>query len=135
MLSALLALLNPSTVLTGAGATALAGAPAAEPGQTEAARGIDLPALVLPVAENGRLRRYLFTSLRLDVAPGKDLWRNRERVHFLRDAIVRASHRNPLTSAEQDAIAALALAAANSAVEAGTFTAAVVLSVDAGGDL
>jgi hypothetical protein len=113
----------------------MAGAAAAPEAAPDAGRGIDLTALVLPVAENGRLRRYLFTSLRLDVAPGKDLWRTRERVHFLRDAIVRAAHRSPLASAEQDAIAALALAAANSAVEAGTFTAAAVLSVDAGGDL
>ena len=59
-------------------------------------RSMDAPYLAVPVVRNGQLVNYLFVSIRIEIAPGVDLWRTRERAHFLRDALVRASHANDL---------------------------------------
>jgi hypothetical protein len=61
---------------------------------------MDAPYLAVPVVRDGRLVNYLFVSIRVEIAAGVDLWRTRERAHFLRDALVRASHANDLASAE-----------------------------------
>jgi hypothetical protein len=60
------------------------------------ARSMDAPYLAVPVVREGRLVNYLFVSLRIEISPQVDLWRTRERAHFLRDALVRASHSNDL---------------------------------------
>ncbi len=62
-------------------------------------RSMDAPYLAVPVVRNGQLVNYLFVSIRIEIAPGVDLWRTRERAHFLRDALVRASHANDLADA------------------------------------
>jgi hypothetical protein len=59
-------------------------------------RTMDAPYLAVPVVREGRLVNYLFVSIRIQIAPGVDLWRTRERAQFLRDALVRASHANAL---------------------------------------
>lgn len=59
-------------------------------------RSMDAPYLAVPVVRDGVLANYLFVSIRIEVAQGVDLWRTRERAHFLRDALVRASHDNDL---------------------------------------
>jgi len=59
-------------------------------------RSMDAPYLAVPVVRNGQLVNYLFVSIRIEIASGVDLWRTRERAHFLRDALVRASHANDL---------------------------------------
>lgn len=66
------------------------------------ARSMDAPYLAVPVIREGQLVNYLFVSLRIEIAPGVDLWRTRERAHFLRDALVRASHGNDLAAAEDN---------------------------------
>lgn len=63
-------------------------------------RSMDAPYLAVPVMRDGVLVNYLFVSIRIEVANGVDLWRTRERAHFLRDALVRASHANDLSSAQ-----------------------------------
>jgi hypothetical protein len=55
-------------------------------------RSMDAPYLAVPVIRDGVLVNYLFVSLRIEIANGVDLWRTREQAHFLRDALVRASH-------------------------------------------
>jgi len=60
-------------------------------------RSMDAPYLAVPVVRDGQLVNYLFVSIRIEIAPGVDLWRTRERAHFLRDALVRASHANDLS--------------------------------------
>jgi len=91
--------------------TLLAGLAAANPppahggekakgGDSDAAvtsRSMEAPYLAVPVVRNGELVNYLFVSIRIEVAPGVDLWRTRERAQFLRDALVRASHANDLS--------------------------------------
>jgi len=65
-------------------------------GATTTARSMDAPYLAVPVVREGHLVNYLFVSLRIEITPQVDLWRTRERAHFLRDALVRASHSNDL---------------------------------------
>lgn len=67
-----------------------------EAGPSASSRSMDAPYLAVPVVREGHLVNYLFVSLRIEIAAGVDLWRTRERAHFLRDALVRASHANDL---------------------------------------
>lgn len=55
-------------------------------------RSMDVPYLAVPVVRDEVLVNYLFVSVRIEIAQGVDLWRTREQAHFLRDALVRASH-------------------------------------------
>ncbi|GAM99470.1 hypothetical protein U91I_03124 [alpha proteobacterium U9-1i] len=71
------------------------GAEGAEAG--ESGRSMDAPYLAVPVVRDGQLVNYLFVSIRIDIPQGVDLWRTRENAHFLRDALVRASHANQLS--------------------------------------
>lgn len=68
----------------------------AEEGAQTSGRSMDAPYLAVPVVRNGNLVNYLFVSIRIEITQGVDLWRTRERAHFLRDALVRASHSNDL---------------------------------------
>jgi hypothetical protein len=68
-----------------------------EGGAEHSSRSMDAPYLAVPVVRNGQLVNYLFVSIRVEIAQGVDLWRTREKAHFLRDALVRASHVNDLT--------------------------------------
>jgi hypothetical protein len=65
-------------------------------------RSMDAPYLAVPVVRDGQLVNYLFVSIRIDVAPSVDLWETRERAHFLRDALVRASHAHVLVDPEDN---------------------------------
>ena len=65
-------------------------------GALSSGRSMDAPYLAVPVVRNGQLVNYLFVSIRIEIAQGVDLWRTREKAHFLRDALVRASHANDL---------------------------------------
>jgi hypothetical protein len=58
--------------------------------------------IAVPVVREGRLVNYLFVTLRIDIANGVDLWRTRERAHFLRDSLVRAAHRTDLVDPARD---------------------------------
>jgi len=80
----------------GHGAEKEKGGAAGEEGAATTARSMDAPYLAVPVVRDGQLANYLFVSIRIEVAPGVDLWQTREKAHFLRDALVRASHANDL---------------------------------------
>jgi hypothetical protein len=67
-----------------------------EEGAQPSSRSMDAPYLAVPVVRDGQLVNYLFVSIRIEISPSVDLWRTRERAHFLRDALVRASHGNDL---------------------------------------
>ncbi len=95
MKRAIIAALIASTMLTG-----LASAqPAAHGDAVETSRTMDAPYIAVPIVREGRLVNYLFVSIRVEIAPGVDLWRTREKAHFLRDALVRAAHANALAAA------------------------------------
>lgn len=64
------------------------------PDEAEVARSVELGGMVFPVFDEKRkLHNYLFISARMLAGPGKDVWKYREQQHFIRDAIVRTSHR------------------------------------------
>lgn len=63
-------------------------------------RTMDAPYLAVPVVRDGVLVNYLFVSIRIEINQGVDLWRTREKAAFLRDALVRACHAQPLASAD-----------------------------------
>lgn len=64
------------------------------PDEAEVARSIELGGLVFPVFdERSKLKNYLFVSARMLAGAGRDVWKYREQQHFIRDAIVRASHK------------------------------------------
>ena len=89
--------------LTTAAVTAAAAAPAhaqdhgAAPDETsdaEVARSVELNGMVFPVFDEKRqLRNYLFINARMLAGPGKDIWKYRDQQHFIRDAILKASHK------------------------------------------
>lgn len=103
MKRAIIAAMIASTLMAG---LAAASPPAAKTkgaeGGAEAGSGrtMDAPYLAVPVLRDGQLVNYLFVSVRFEIAPGVDLWRTRERAHFLRDALVRVCHSTQLASAD-----------------------------------
>lgn len=93
------------------------------PDEREVARSIDLGGLVFPVfSDDGKLQNYLFVNARMKVGDGKDPWKYREKAHFIRDAVVRVSHRtsfsmkDDLTKLDEQLAAAECLKAANEAL-------------------
>lgn len=96
---AIAAAMIASTLL--AGLANASGSPAKEKGKAEegeqlSSRSMDAPYLAVPVVRDGVLINYLFVSIRIEISPSVDLWQTREKAHFLRDALVRASHANSL---------------------------------------
>lgn len=66
----------------------------ATPDEAEVARSVDMGGLVFPVFDqNRKLKNYLFVNARMLAGPGKDVWKYREQQHFIRDAIICASHK------------------------------------------
>jgi hypothetical protein len=104
---AIAAAMLASTLLAGL-ANASGSAPKAkakgeeESGEQLSSRSMDAPYLAVPVVREGQLVNYLFVSIRIEIAPAVDLWQTRERAHFLRDALVRASHGNDLADPENN---------------------------------
>ncbi len=100
---AIAAAIVASTLLAGlanAAGPSERGSEDSEGGEQLSSRSMDAPYLAVPVVRDGQLVNYLFVSIRVQIAPGVDLWRTRERAHFLRDALVRASHSADLADPE-----------------------------------
>lgn len=100
MKRAIAAALIASTVLAGfasaSGPSTKAKEKEGEQGEQLSSRSMDAPYLAVPVVREGQLVNYLFVSIRLEISNNVDLWQTREKAHFLRDALVRASHSNDL---------------------------------------
>ena len=58
---------------------------------------VSIPGVGLPVIAGGRLRNYVFVSLRLHLGGSATPESMRSKEAFLRDALVRAGHRTPFT--------------------------------------
>ncbi|WP_332679168.1 hypothetical protein [Brevundimonas sp.] len=78
-----------------AGSEALAGDRPAPGGAS-----ISMPGVGLPIIAGGRLRNYVFVSLRMHLGGAATPESMRPREAFLRDALVRAAHRTPFTVAD-----------------------------------
>ena len=58
-------------------------------------QSLSMPGVGLPIITDGRLRNYVFVSLRLHLGPSATPEAMRAKEAFLRDALVRAGHRTP----------------------------------------
>ena len=63
-------------------------------------QSLSMPGVGLPVITGGRLRNYIFVSLRLHLGGSATPETMRAKDAFLRDALVRAAHRTPFTVAD-----------------------------------
>jgi hypothetical protein len=68
----------------------------------ESARAMDVLNLVVPVVREGRLVNYVFINARIQIANGVDIFKTRDQGHFLRDALVKAVHRQSVVAADRD---------------------------------
>ena len=85
-----------ATALFAAGLLAAAPAQAApEPSSKPVQPYVDLQTVGLPAVVRGRLVNYIFTEIRLKIAPGVDASRIQQGEPFLRDALIHASGRTP----------------------------------------
>lgn len=78
-----------------------AGAAGAKKAQDDEAPKVALSPIALPVLLNGRVVNYVYVHLEVLTGPGADPAAVRAKEPFLRDAIVRAAHRNPLNGPNQ----------------------------------
>ncbi|MBU1326316.1 MAG: hypothetical protein KJ676_13880 [Alphaproteobacteria bacterium] len=86
------------SLLTAAAALGLA--PPAHAGGEEEEASVSIAGVGLPVIADGRLRNYVFVTLRLHLARGANAAVIRNKDAFFRDALVRAAHRTPFTVAD-----------------------------------
>ncbi|MDZ4776931.1 MAG: hypothetical protein SGJ23_09115 [Alphaproteobacteria bacterium] len=70
--------------------------------EAESARAVDVLNLVVPVVREGRLVNYVFVNARIMLSPGTDVWRARDKGHFLRDALLKAVHRQSIADSTRD---------------------------------
>ncbi|WP_309643382.1 hypothetical protein [Phenylobacterium sp.] len=61
---------------------------------------VDLSPVALPVVVDGKLVNYVFVSVRVLLSTSANTAKLREREPYFRDALVRAGHRTPFTSAK-----------------------------------
>ena len=79
------------------------GVVAAEPVKAIAAdRQMVAPNIVTPVVRNGKLVNYLFVTVQVDFTDQANALKLRDRAHFLRDALLKASHRAALGDPSRD---------------------------------
>lgn len=81
-----------------AGSLALAGAAspaAAGPTGQAPPPALNISGVGLPVIDGGRIRNYVFVSLRLHLGAGKTPQQMRAKEPWFRDALVKAAHRTP----------------------------------------
>lgn len=96
------------------GALAAGAKPAAKTDlEVDTARAVEVSSVPAPVFDERRLLNYFFVNVRVDIKEGENILRARERVHFLRDSLVRGFHRRSVASVdaytELDREAALAV--------------------------
>lgn len=107
-----------------------AGGPTAAP----AGAVLNIPGMGLPVIVDGRLRNYVFVSVRLHLGAGKTPEFMRTKEPFIRDALVKAAHRTPFSIADdwtrlnETALAASLQAAATAISGRGSVTRVEVTS-------
>ncbi|CAN5203264.1 hypothetical protein BH10PSE1_BH10PSE1_27910 [soil metagenome] len=64
---------------------------------TEGAATVNIAGVGLPVITDGRLRNYVFVTVKLTLGDGATIEQMHAKDPFFRDALVRASHRVPFT--------------------------------------
>jgi hypothetical protein len=95
---------------------------------------LNMPGMGLPVIVDGRLRNYVFVTLKLHLGGGATAEGLTAKTPFLRDALVKAAHRTPFviagdwTQLNGSAIAATVMRTATTIVGAGKITRVEILS-------
>jgi len=82
-----------AAVIAGAAGPALAASP--KSGKEVVGQYVDLSPVALPVIVGGRLKNYVFVTVRLKLTPKADVQKLRGKEPYFRDALVRAGHRTP----------------------------------------
>src|SRR5580704_6387173 len=72
-------------------------ASAAEGGKPPVGQYVDLQPVAIPVVDGGRLRNYVFVSVRLNLSARVDPTATQTKAPYFRDALVRSSHRTPFS--------------------------------------
>jgi hypothetical protein len=119
--------------LAAAGAAA-SGAVAGEPKASAPAGGMSLniAGVGLPIIADGRIRNYVFVTVKLTLGGGQTPEQMRAKEPYYRDALVRAAHRTPFVLADDwtrvdgAAISAMLMRAAPGISGAGSIAAAEV---------
>jgi hypothetical protein len=70
--------------------------------EAESARAMDVLNLVVPVVRQGRLVNYVFVNARIQLSPGVDVWKTRDKGAFLRDALLKAVHSRSIIDSQRD---------------------------------
>lgn len=73
-----------------------------EPPAANASRHLETPNLVTPIVRQGQLRNYVYVTVRVVTPEGVDAQALREKGHFLRDALLRATHDQDLADPTRD---------------------------------
>lgn len=81
-------------------AVAAAGTVSASETPSSSGASLGMAGVGLPIIAGGRLRNYVFVSLRLHLGGSATPESMRPKVAFLRDALVRAGHRTPFVVAD-----------------------------------
>lgn len=128
-------LITTATLALAGAAAAASPTEASSGGKTpEAAPALGLPGLGLPVIADGRVRNYVFVSLKLHLGAGKTLEQMRLKEAFFRDALVKAAHRTPFTvpgdwtRLDEGRLSAALIAAANTISGRGSVTRVEILN-------
>lgn len=85
--------LGPLALAAAVAATPAAAASGSSSEEGAAEATVNLSAVALPIIVDGRIRNYVFVTLKLHLAPSADLEAVRSKEAWFRDAMVRAAHR------------------------------------------
>lgn len=66
-----------------------------EPKDPNNGQYVNVSPVAAPIVLHGQLINYIFVTVRLDLFPGVDTSRLRDKEPYFRDALVRAAHRTP----------------------------------------
>ncbi len=69
--------------------------------EADSNRIIDIQSVPAPVFKDGKLLNYIFLTVKLEMAKGQNVLNDRERVHFVRDALVRNLHKTSIGKADR----------------------------------
>jgi hypothetical protein len=72
---------------------------AAEKGKEPTGQWVDLSSVALPIVTEGKVRNYVFISVRVDLAVQADAQTWRDKEPYFRDALMRLGYRTPFTLA------------------------------------
>ncbi|MDQ8030351.1 MAG: hypothetical protein REJ23_16630 [Brevundimonas sp.] len=81
-------------------AVAVASSAAASEDKPSGGASVNISGVGLPVISGGRIRNYVFVSMRLHLGGSATIESMRGKEAYLRDALVRAAHRTPFVVAD-----------------------------------